>query len=133
MTQPMRLGLVVVALGLVVAACSSSSDADGSWVLTDFRTPAGELASPVGVEITLMVEDGSFTGSAGCNQYFGDASVESGVTQVGTTMMMCPDNIMVQEDLYLSILTEADAVDVDRDTLTVMDASGQVVLVYARA
>lgn len=133
MAMRTRLGLVVMALGLVVAACSSSSDADGSWVLTDFRTPAGELASPVGVVITLDVEDGSFSGNAGCNQYFGDASVESGVTEVGTTMMMCPDNVMVQEDLYLSILTEADAVDVDGDTLTVTDASGQVVLVYASA
>ena len=128
-----RLGLVIMALGLVVSACSNSSDADGSWVLTDFRTPAGELASPVGVVITLDVEDGSFSGNAGCNQYFGDASVESGVTQVGTTMMMCPDNVMVQEDLYLSIITEAVAVDVDRDTLTVTDASGQVILVYASA
>jgi heat shock protein HslJ len=129
----MRLGLVVMAFGLVLAACSNSSDADGSWVLTDFRTPAGELASPVGVEITLDVEDGSFSGSAGCNQYFGDASVESGVTQVGTTMMMCEDNVMVQEDLYLSVITEADAAEIDRDTLTITDSSGQVILVYARA
>jgi heat shock protein HslJ len=59
--------------------------------------------------------------------------VESGVTQVGTTMMMCPDNVMVQEDLYLSIITEADAIDVSGGTLTVTDSSGQVILVYARA
>ena len=115
---------------MLAAACSSSSDADGSWQLTDFRTPAGELASPVGVEITLDVEDGSFSGNAGCNQYFGDASVDSGVTQVGTTMMMCPDNVMLQEDLYLSLLAEASSLEVDGDVMTIADADGQVILVY---
>jgi heat shock protein HslJ len=127
----MRLTVLLLALGLVLAACSSSGDADGSWTLTDFRTPAGELASPVGVEITLIVEDGSFSGNAGCNQYFGDASVESGVSQVGTTMMMCENNVMIQEDLYVSLLTQIDSIEVDGDTLTASDTDGQVILVYA--
>ena len=131
MSRSVKLAIMAIGLGLMAAACSGSGDADGSWQLTDFRTPAGELASPVGVEITLDVEDGSFSGSAGCNQYFGDASVESGVTQVGTTMMMCPDNVMLQEDLYLSLLTEASSLEVDRDVMTIFDADGQVILVYA--
>jgi len=130
MKTSIRMTSVVLAVGLILAGCSSSSDADGSWQLTDFRTPAGELASPVGVEITLEVEDGAFSGNAGCNQYFGDASVDSGVTQVGTTMMMCEDNVMLQEDLYLSLLTEADSIEVDGDELTIFDGAGQVILVY---
>lgn len=64
---------------------------------------------PDSIEITLTHSEGNFAGSAGCNRYFsavtqsdipGDIKVGIG----GTTRMMCPPEIMIHEDRYLSIL-----------------------------
>ena len=86
----------------------SSSVLEGTeWVLTSFGQQERAPAEP---RVTMTVEDGRASGSAGCNRYFTDiqdgdempASLSLG--PVGSTRMMCPEEIMAVEDRFLQEL-----------------------------
>lgn len=86
----------------------SSSVLEGTeWVLTSFGQQEKAPAEP---RVTMTVEDGRASGSAGCNRYFTDfqdgdempASLSLG--PVGSTKMMCPEEIMAIEDRFLQEL-----------------------------
>lgn len=130
MTTKRTIIVLIVALALAAAACSSGSDADGSWEVVEMRGPGGNLVSPSGITITLEVSDGKFSGNAGCNEYFGEAALDGGGTQVGMTLKMCEDSVMLQEDLYVSLLGEITSVDIDGDTMTAMDSAGETLVVF---
>ncbi len=77
----------------------------------------GEL-TPVleGTTLTLTYDGERISGSAGCNNYFGPASIDDTV-QIGplaTTMMFCsePEGVMEQEQRFLDALQGADSMDV---------------------
>lgn len=77
------------------------------WVLTglDFREPA-----PAEPEITMVIaEDGSVSGSSGCNRFNGKFEEGSELGSIGTgpfmsTMMACEPEIMDLEQLFLQRL-----------------------------
>ena len=84
----------------------SIADLEGAeWVL--ILLASGEPA-PSEPEITLTVEDGQATGSAGCNRYFGaleePTAGELEVGPLGSTRMACPEDIMDLETRYLEAL-----------------------------
>ena len=79
--------------------------------------------------------DGRFSGSTGCNNFFGQfAETEGGLASgpIGSTMMMCPDALMVQERRLLGALEATRAIEVDRDMLVLADGDGAI-LVEAQA
>jgi len=90
------------------------------------------MVAPVGVTITLNVENGKFSGNAGCNDYFGDTAVDSQPNQIGTTLKMCPDPVMLQEDLYVSLLSDISSAEVDGDSMQAKDSDGTTLIVYTR-
>ncbi|NLG55476.1 MAG: META domain-containing protein [Rhodococcus sp.] len=77
-------------------------------------------------------DDGTVTGSAGCNQMTGRATIsnQSGATAtitfepVGTTMMACDDDAMAVEAAVLSALSGETTATVDGDTLRLQRADG---------
>jgi heat shock protein HslJ len=80
-------------------------------------------------------EDGRFSGSTGCNNFFGQfAEVDAGVVSgpIGSTMMMCPDALMVQERRLLAALEATRAIEVTGDVLVLVDGDGAT-LVEAQA
>lgn len=74
------------------------------WVLTDF---AWNEPAPSEPEVTLAFEEERVVGNAGCNGYFGSiepaADMPNGISfgPLGSTRMMCPEEIMAVEDRYL--------------------------------
>ncbi len=67
-----------------------------------------------GTEITAVFDGGQLSGSAGCNNYFGTYVTGSSrdkntisVSELGTTRMMCAEEIMEQESEYLAALQSA--------------------------
>jgi heat shock protein HslJ len=64
-----------------------------------------------GVRVTLSFgEEQSVAGSAGCNSYFGSALAEGSELKIGvltTTRKQCDDDVMPQEQAYLSALAKA--------------------------
>lgn len=125
--------LDVVQQGPGDAACCPSQKARRSWVLegdglverwtevrgkisitdldrVDWVFKQFDLNEPISGDhhITLVIEDGRITGSSGCNRYFADITESSPgeikVGEIGTTRMVCSDEIMLVENRYLSAL-----------------------------
>jgi heat shock protein HslJ/predicted small secreted protein len=107
------------------------------WQLTRYSNGKGGYQSVMtGTGITaLFGEDGSLTGSAGCNNYVssyqldGTAGGASGRISIGpaaTTRKMCPapEGIMEQEAAYLAALQSATTFEIKGDELEMRDAEG---------
>lgn len=71
--------LAIVALALSVSGCGMMSrEADGTWLLVE-ATVGGDTFRPVtDAPVTLVVERGAVTGTAGCNDYVAEADVIGG-------------------------------------------------------
>jgi len=84
---------------------------DGTtWILDsygDFNAPTPVLAD---TEISIIFDAvaGKIAGSAGCNNYFASyiegADRALSIGTVGATMMACPEDVMAQEQKFLSAL-----------------------------
>jgi heat shock protein HslJ len=86
-------------------------------------------------------EDGSLTGSAGCNNYtttyqVEDSHADGGAISIGpaaTTRMMCaePEGIMDQEQAYLAAVQSAASYAIEGDQLELRDPEGTRMVTFA--
>ncbi len=91
-----------------------------------------EALDPVAAQAHLLIaEDGAVSGSAGCNNLIGTATVrdETATTatidfRVGTTRMMCEPERMAVENAVLSVLIENTEAAISGDRLTLSRKSG---------
>jgi heat shock protein HslJ len=87
-----------------------------------------------GTEITLETQGGKFSGFAGCNTYQGsytttqnsDGSFAISVSGLTGTGMACPEEIMQQEQTYLSMLSAVMAGQIQGSTLNLNSAQGEL-------
>jgi heat shock protein HslJ len=110
------------------------------WLFTGYSDGQGSAVSALAdTQVTaLFGEDGTVSGSAGCNSYTGSYQVEdmaasSGAISFGpvaSTMMMCPEPIMAQEMTYLSALESAAGYQIEGNVLTITDAGGTMLLTF---
>lgn len=110
---------------------TSSQDYEGTWKLTEGRSPEGEIAILEGWRITMLIERGTVGGISACNHYGADAVIDGNsfdVGGVGGTEMACKPEVMEAEARYHSALIAADAIGREGDVLTV--AGQDVELVY---
>jgi heat shock protein HslJ len=90
----------------------------------------------IGTEITAIFgEDGSLSGTAGCNNYTTSYQVEGDSISIGpaaTTRKFCaePEGTMEQETLYLAALEQAATYRIDGDRLELRDAGGALQASY---
>lgn len=127
-------------LTLVLVGCAPLADTTKPPELdgTDWKLTSMNGSVPVaGSSITLKFEQGSATGSAGCNQYqstytTSGAKLEFGMTS--STKRACLEQEMnVQETAYLGTLPKVAEYGVAADRLTLRDAAGAALLEYERA
>ena len=111
----------------------------GTWEATSIQTP-NALASPLsGTKITAVFgEDGSLTGSAGCNTYRTSYKTDRGKITIdppAATKKFCaePKGVMEQEAAYLAALPTAVHYRVDGASLGLLRADGTYVASYVRA
>jgi heat shock protein HslJ len=101
------------------------------WTLVSYGDPSDPQAVLEGSEITAEFDsvEGTVSGSAGCNGYFGSYEVD-GETIIfgllGSTLMACaePEGIMEQEVAYLAVLGSAGTYRIEGDKLDLVDADG---------
>jgi len=107
------------------------------WQLTMLNDGQDAVTSlPEGVVISAQFGDGRVSGSGGCNQYFGDYTVNGGeltVSGIGATKMFCgePEGVMDQEALFLQALEKAARFEIREQSLTVFGAEGGVLLQFS--
>jgi heat shock protein HslJ len=107
------------------------------WTLASFAGDDGTL-TPVldGTAVTATFSaEGSLGGSAGCNHYSADYTVDGESLTIEPairTEMYCsePPGIMDQEDRYLALLTEVASYRMEDGLLTLMDSDGVDLLVF---
>jgi putative lipoprotein len=114
-----------VASAVVNVTYGQASALEGtSWVLAD-TLPDTELKA--------LFENGQVSGSAGCNSYNGTyvTTTVGGVNKIrigplASTMMMCEEAVMEQEQAYLAALQSARSYLVEENVLTLTHADGEL-------
>ena len=105
------------------------------WQLEMIGSGDGIASSVVsGTAITLRFDDGSVSGSAGCNRYFGSYTVTGdgiSIGDIGSTKISCGDpGVMEQEQMYLSTLKTVSSFGIDGDRLSLSSSDGGLVLTF---
>ncbi len=120
------------------ATAATAGDLEGAeWNLVSWRNDEGEMTDALNdAPITLTFEDGKVAGNAGCNRYFAAYQADGDVLdiddKIGSTMMMCPEPVMKQEQAYLSLLPQVATFGIEGDTLTLLDSDGQALLIFEK-
>jgi heat shock protein HslJ len=105
------------------------------WTLTSFIVEGNESSPIPGTTITASFENGTISGNAGCNQYFGPYTVVNEISiggedkLLGMTMMLCSEPIMDQEAQYTDILVNVTAYTIEENQLTLSTEDNRT-LVY---
>lgn len=125
MNRTLRTALATAAVALAafgLTACGASNDATDS-------SPVGVWGTPdaPGEPSLTFSDDGSFSGTDGCNRLAGEWTAEGSTIDLGemiTTLMACED-----VDTWLS---NAATAEVSSSKLTVLDRSGTEIGELAR-
>jgi heat shock protein HslJ/uncharacterized protein YecT (DUF1311 family) len=90
-----------------------------------------------GVLATFAIDaEGSFSGSGGCNRYFGSAEIDGeriGMGDIGVTRMACPEPAMGEEQRFMKALDAVASWQIVADELTLADDSGRPLVRLARS
>ena len=110
----------------------------GDWTVTGILS-GDAFSSPIaGTEVTAtFAEDGTLTGSAGCNNYMTSYTTDRVAIEIepaATTRKFCPEpaGIMDQEAAFLSALAGAAMYRVDGATADLLNAEGQRLVGFER-
>lgn len=100
------------------------------WVLETLQR--GETAStPVAPATIRFSDDGTVSGSGGCNGFGGSWDAETGFGQLASTLMACEEPVMDQEQFVLSILTPEATLTIEGSALTIADLDGNALIYRA--
>jgi heat shock protein HslJ len=124
----------------VLAAREQAAGIAGSWEVTGFNNGAEAVVSPiVDTEITAeFAEDGTVSGSSGCNTYTGGYTLEGDTVAIGplaSTRMACeePEGVMDQEQQYLVALESAATWSIRGDILEFRNADDAIAVTMVSA
>ena len=148
--------LILWTLALAISACSAQTTQEGTepsqstqpspstqepdataslidaWKLTAYGPADAPRPAVEGVDAGLTFnEDGSVTGSSGCNGLGGDYTVEGDQITFGefvSTLMACDDPIMAQEEAAHKVMSGTATYTVEGDTLTITKDGNVLVL-----
>jgi heat shock protein HslJ len=108
------------------------------WYLESYLDAQNALAALMpGSQVTAeFTPEGQVSGSSGCNRYSGGYEVDGDqikFSPLASTMMACiePAGLMEQEAAYLQNLGKAASFRLVDGKLEMLDAAGQVILVYS--
>ena len=131
MNKLVGLTLACASLFLLTACASSASGQEltgGIWLLTELN---GEAPLPGTTLTAEFDEDGRVGGSSGCNSYNTTYVVDGNKLNFGeqaaSTMMACPDLIMIQEGEFHQALAATATYEIKDDNLILFDSSGNEV------
>jgi len=101
-----------------------------TWTLDTIAE--GDMASTPAAPATLLFsEDGSVSGSTGCNSLSASYDPDTGFGPIATTKMACKGDVMAQETLVLRILGGSPTLTIDGDLLTIDDLAGNAMVYRA--
>jgi heat shock protein HslJ len=111
----------------------------GSWQATAVLRDDAVASLIAGTELTAsFAEDGSLSGSAGCNTYRTSYTTRKGRIEIdppAATKKACaePEGIMEQENAFLAVLPTASRFEVAGPSLELLTAEGTIVATFTHA
>ncbi len=124
---------ITLIIGLMLSSCAGTSSKliDTSWKLTDLN---GQKL-PAEIQITLNIKKDQAGGNSACNSYGADFTQKGeklSFSQVFSTMMYC-DKGMEFETNYFAALGKIKTFQLEKDQLSLLDESGNVVLIFIKS
>lgn len=122
---------------LLTYAPGLSSLAGTSWQATGINNGKEAVVSQAGTEaVTLSFgDDGTVSGSGGCNSYSGEYTTDGAGTitlgPLAATEMACEEPAMEIEQSYFAALNEVTSYSLEGTTLTLRDSSGATQVTFA--
>ena len=128
--------LIGTAEGELIFKAATGLPLEGTiWVLEGISQGEAIVQTWVDVDISAEFAEGQVSGSAGCNHYFASYELDGTALTfgpIGRTEMACmEEGRMEREDEFLAALEGVTAYFVKMDRLTLTDAAGQPLLVFA--
>lgn len=123
---------------LSLAACSGNPSASlaGTWKLISYGSPASPTPAVPDVDASVIFgSDGTLSGNVGCNSFNGSYKVDGETVTFGaiaSTLMACADPIAQQEGMVFNVFVNTATFELDGNTLTVISADGNSVVVFER-
>lgn len=96
---------------------------DGTWRLVEGRGPAGDVSIVGDYRITLNIEGEIIGGTAACNAYHGEATIQGASFEMrggSMTEMACRPDVMESESTYMTALQAADTISRRGDILSLV-------------
>lgn len=121
---------------LTFTALESVALTDVNWTATTVNNGREAVTGLVaGTTITLrFAEDGTLSGSAGCNRYNSAYTIDGATITIqppASTRMMCPEEgVMEQEQAYLILLPQAASYSIRGDQMELRTAEGALIASY---
>ena len=135
----LTVGAAVVLIAVLAYAAISFAGANTGLAGTNWQLTAINGQPPVAGDVvpTLQFQpEDHVGGNGGCNGYGGAYELNGSAlkfTEVMSTLMACADDALTtQEGAYFQALNNVAGYTLSGDTLTLQDASGATVLVFAR-
>ena len=126
--------LFVLLLSACAAQSSESSALQGTWKLTQYGSADVMMPAVEDADASLtFADDGTVSGSAGCNSLGGTFEVKGSEITFGpitSTLMACDDARNAQESFVTQVLTGAAQYEANDQTLTI--SNGDKVLVFSK-
>lgn len=105
-----------------------------AWTLSGLVEDEAVSSMPIDEEITATFEGGQLSGFAGCNSYSAEYTVEGEMLNLGeivSTLVACEEEERNErEQAFLAALQNAFAYQIERESLTLLDASGNPLLQF---
>jgi heat shock protein HslJ len=127
-----RLGLLVIAIVaiiIIVAAAwmfispPQACITDTEWTLVSYGIKNKPQKALPNVKATATFSEDQVTGIASCNNYFTSYEVDGSslriTSPIGTTLMMCEEDVMQQERAFLGALETSKSYKISGNTLEI--------------
>ncbi len=134
-TVAINLSLILGTLSMTAIADPATELENNQWQLIQYVNTAGDTIDRLeGSIVDMRLSEGKLTGTAGCNSYFAayssDGQMLTFPQPIGTTMKLCPQVLMEQEQAYLGLLGKVNAYQIDNSTLVLLNHEQQAVLKF---
>jgi len=130
--------LFLLLVSLLLPACTPQEKSpQGTWTLTSYG-PEG-ATTPVVPDSQASIafkDDGTVTGSSGCNGFGGEYQVDGDqitFNSLASTLMACADPLMTQEATVFKVLDGSVSYKIDGDMLTITKDGTALVFTAAEA
>lgn len=110
---------------MLFVGCFGKKESVSSQIVGNTYTLQGVLPES---EIDINFEKDKISGTSSVNRYFASYTLEGNkisIQEPGSTRMMGPENLMIQEQKYLKDLKDSKEIEVTKDGIVVLTNSGE--------